>query len=245
MLEPPRIWCGRVTSSQDAEPDTIGTNLCLMFCRRLPERTTEQLKLSPTSEEPMEGSRSLQTPPVLAALQRHHPTTDIFILPLIIGARGTWPKDNTILLDRLGLPFCLSDTLVKDVIKSSTIIHNEFSRTARWYSASEKPTWGLGTTTHKLRKLHHHVNLDGEGYCLKRHYNQSLRVIVNNPQPKKVTFSQLLALTVPLTLPVDEPDQLQSKPSEPAPTGTGGPDIPSTNCKTFSKGTEGPKETSR
>ncbi|KAF2892724.1 hypothetical protein ILUMI_13452 [Ignelater luminosus] len=79
---------------------------------------------------------------------------------------------------------------------------------AKWCSACGKPTWGLGTITHKFGKLHYHVNLDGEGYCLKRHYNQLLQVTVNNPQRKEVTFS-------PLSLPMDEPKQLQPKLAEP------------------------------
>ncbi|KAF2880679.1 hypothetical protein ILUMI_25498 [Ignelater luminosus] len=53
-----------------------------------------------------------------------------------------------------------------------------------------------------------------EPRCLKRHYNQLLRVIVNNPQPKKVVLSPLPLLTVPVTLPMDEPDQLQPESAE-------------------------------
>ncbi|KAF2887875.1 hypothetical protein ILUMI_18298, partial [Ignelater luminosus] len=79
---------------------------------------------------------------------------------------------------------------------------------ARWCPASGKSTWRLGTITHKFGKLHYHVNLDGESYCLKRHYNQLLRVTVNYPQPKKVTIYTL-------ALPMDEPDQLQPKLAEP------------------------------
>ncbi|KAF2904419.1 hypothetical protein ILUMI_01756 [Ignelater luminosus] len=111
-----------------------------------------------------------------------------------------------------------------DLLKPSTKSHAKPTRArqlsvgdrvqARRYPA-RKPTWRLGTITLKFGKLHYHVNLDSESYCLERHYNQLLRVIVNNPQPKKVTFSPLPPLTVPLTLPMNEPNQLQTKPAEP------------------------------
>ncbi|KAF2889056.1 hypothetical protein ILUMI_17117 [Ignelater luminosus] len=79
----------------------------------------------------------------------------------------------------------------------------------------QKANMEAWTITLKFGKLHCHVNLDSESYCLKRHYNELLRVTVNNPQPKKVTFFPLPPLTVPLTLPMAEPDQLQTIPAEP------------------------------
>ncbi|KAF2891522.1 hypothetical protein ILUMI_14652, partial [Ignelater luminosus] len=65
---------------------------------------------------------------------------------------------------------------------------------ARWYPTTCKPTWRLGTIMQKFGKLHYLVKLDSDGYSLKRHVNQLLRVTIDiNSQPKtRVRFTSFL-----------------------------------------------------
>lgn len=75
---------------------------------------------------------------------------------------------------------------------------------AKWYPSTGKQTWRLGTIIQKLGKLHYIVELDGDGYRLKRHINQLLRVELPKPK-KRVRF----ASTVP-----DEPERPPEEPEE-------------------------------
>ncbi|KAF2883438.1 hypothetical protein ILUMI_22748 [Ignelater luminosus] len=89
---------------------------------------------------------------------------------------------------------------------------------AKWYPTTGKPTWSLGTIMQKFGKLHDLVKLDGDGYSLKRHVNQLLRVTIDS-QPKKRV---MLALFLPSNIHLHDnneqrrgpPVEFQQEPSE-------------------------------
>ena len=72
--------------------------------------------------------RYYSTPNFIEAVQRRFPGRTITVLPFIIGARGTWYRQSSLLLNNLGLPQRAANDLVIRTLTGGMIIHQSFNR---------------------------------------------------------------------------------------------------------------------